>query len=124
ERKAPRRTNGQVSSEEEDVRRGGNGHASEEEINTATFDGEGTPLQREIRGYISKSLLRLERYVVRELRLREADGEPQQNRVSEVEVLDEVVVTALSAEEKPAKLPLERWLFRLTLQTIRRLTKH
>ena len=121
-RKRAVRANGHAKVETEDaVPVNGSGQEITEEITAATFDGEGTPLQREIRNYLSNNLTRLERYVARELRLREADSEIPAGRISEVEVLDEVVVSALSVEQRPANLSLERWLFRLTLQTIRRM---
>jgi len=114
-----RRTNGRAELAEEKSVHGGNGKSSMEEITATTFDGEGTPLQREIRAYLGSRLPRLERYVLRELRLRESEGEIAPGSISDVEVLDEVVVSALSIEERPATIPLERWLFRLTLKTIR-----
>lgn len=120
-RKGARKANGQVTDGEQEAVAGGNLSSAMKDINASTFDGEGTPLQREIRSYLSTSLLRLERYVMRELRMREAESEISAGRISEVEVLDEVVVSALSADERPDKLPLERWLFRLALRTIRRL---
>jgi RNA polymerase sigma factor (sigma-70 family) len=119
-KRASGKTNGHAAALLPDVA-AGNLAQSLQEITAATFDGEGTPLQREIRNYLSTNLARLERYVVRELRLREAESEIPDGRISEVEVLDEVVVSALSTEERPEKLPLERWLFRLTLRTIRRM---
>jgi DNA-directed RNA polymerase specialized sigma24 family protein len=119
--KGSRKPNGRVEAAEEDAPRATNGHASHDEITAATFDGEGTPLQREIREYLGSRLARLERYVGRELRLRESEGEIAPGSITDIEVLDEVVVSALSTEERPTKLPLERWLFRLTLQTIRRM---
>jgi DNA-directed RNA polymerase specialized sigma24 family protein/ribosome-associated translation inhibitor RaiA len=118
-----RRTNGHAEPEEQETARSENGKASVEDITAATFDGEGTPLQREIRAYLSSRLPRLERYVARELRLREGEGEMAPGAVTDTEVLDEVVMSALSTEERPGKLPLERWLFRLALQTVRRMTK-
>ncbi len=120
-KKSVRKTNGHATHEEQDAVAGGNLSATMSEITTSTFDGEGTPLQREIREYLSTRLSRLERYVARELRMRESEGEILAGQISETEVLDEVVVSALGTEERPEKLPLERWLFRLTLRTIRRM---
>ena len=123
-KKSARKANGTAKAVTGDVAAvNGNGKAIAEEITAATFDGEGTPLQREIRSYLSSNLARLERYVGRELRLREAESEIPSGRISEVEVLDEVVVSALSIEQRPPNMTLERWLFRLTLQTIRRMAK-
>src|SRR5437016_164813 len=59
----PRRVNGRVrvapEVTEEKPLRGVNGKTNQEEITAATFDGEGTPLQREIRTYLSSRLPRL-----------------------------------------------------------------
>ena len=120
-RKPVKKANGHAVEAPEETASPGNSHANMDEISATTFDGEGTPLQREIREYLSSRLPRLERYVMRELRLRESEGEIVSGSVTDVEVLDEVVVSALSADGRPSKLPLERWLFRLTLQTIRRM---
>jgi DNA-directed RNA polymerase specialized sigma24 family protein/ribosome-associated translation inhibitor RaiA len=122
-KKAARKTNGHAPEAVDEPVLSESGKATVEEITDRTFDGEGTPLQREIRNYLSNNLGRLERYVSRELRLREAESEIPAGRISEVEVLDEVVVSALSVEQRPANVTLERWLFRLTLQTIRKMAK-
>lgn len=117
-KKGVRKTNGSAKPEElADLSKGV--RSTVEEVTATTFDGEGTPQQREIRNYVSTNLARLERYVGRELRLREAESEVAAGRISEVEVLDEVVVSALSMDDRPATIPLERWLFRITLRAIR-----
>lgn len=96
-----------------------NGHASEQEIDEATFQNPHT-VQSDVSGYINANLPTLERFVNRELRYRESSGQLTVNLVSREEVIDEAVVTALSSEEKPANLSIERWLYRLAIQAINR----
>lgn len=101
----------------------GNGHANLEAISAATFTAENrSSINSEVRTYLNGNLLRLERYVVRELRYLEANAQIQPSQISKDEVIDEVVVTALSAEEKPTHLAMERWLYRLARQAISRLS--
>jgi RNA polymerase sigma factor (sigma-70 family) len=98
-----------------------NGHSTPEEINEAVFAEENRPtIQSDVRSYINASLPRLERFVARELRYVEAN-DPNATPVAVNEVVDEVVVTALSAEQKPSHLVLERWLYRLAIQAIKRI---
>lgn len=99
-----------------------NGHATPAEINEAAFADENRPgVQADVRSYINANLPRLERFVARELRYLEASGQNRIAQISQNEVIDEVVVTALSAEEKPQQIALERWLYRLAIQAIRRI---
>jgi DNA-directed RNA polymerase specialized sigma24 family protein/ribosome-associated translation inhibitor RaiA len=102
--------------------RAGNGHASSTEINEATFNSR-PDIQSDVRGYIDAHLPNLDRFVTRELRYRESVGRLQGGLVSPEEVIDEAVVTALSAEEKPGNLSLQRWLYRLALQAINRVAR-
>ena len=98
----------------------GNGKAKPEQINEATFKHPQT-VQTDVRSYINASLPTLERFVRRELRYRESSGRLVANLVSAEEVIDEAVVTALSSEEKPSNLTVERWLYRLAIQAINRI---
>jgi len=101
--------------------RKGNGHATPKEIDEAVFADENRQtVQSDVRSYIDANLPRLERFVARELRYLEATS-PGIPQISPEEVIDEVVVTALSAEERPYQLPLERWLYRLAIQAIKRI---
>jgi len=77
----------------------------------------------DIKSYINANLSRLERFVERELRYREANGFLQPNLVSREEVVDEAIAAALGEEEeRPELLSLERWLYRLAILAINRLT--
>jgi len=73
----------------------------------------------DIKSYINANLARLERFVERELRYREANGFLQPNLISREEVVDEAIAAALGEEEpRPELLSLERWLYRLAIQAI------
>lgn len=77
--------------------------------------------QSDVRQYISGNLDRLQSFVERELRYREDNGELPRGSVSAPEVMDEVVVSALSAEQAPEGFATERWIYRLALDSIQRL---
>ncbi len=99
-----------------------NGHSTPAEINEAVFADENRPnIQADVRSYIDANLPRLERFVARELRYVEANDLGGATPIPVNEVVDEVVVTALSAEQKPPHLVLERWLYRLAIQAIKRI---
>jgi len=73
----------------------------------------------DIRSYVNAHLGRLERFVERELHFRETAGQVNPGAVTQSEVVDEVVVRALSdAEEAPQQLALEPWLYRLAILSI------
>jgi RNA polymerase sigma factor (sigma-70 family) len=76
----------------------------------------------DIRTYVNASLGRLERFVERELFFRETAEEIVPNSVTKEEVIDEAIVRALSngtnGGEKPERLALEPWLYRLALRSI------
>lgn len=99
-----------------------NGHSTPAEITEAVFADENRPdVRSDVRSYINANLPRLERFAARELRYLDASGQGVSPQISVDEVIDEVVVTALSAEERPYQLALERWLYRLTIQAIKRI---
>jgi RNA polymerase sigma factor (sigma-70 family) len=76
----------------------------------------------DIHSYVNANLKRLERFVGRELQYREAVGMIRPGLVTREEVVDEVIARALGDdEEKPELLSLERWLYRLAIQSIQRL---
>lgn len=76
--------------------------------------------EEDIRGFVNTRLWRLARFVDRELRYREANGGLRPGLVSREEVVDEVVATALGKDaERPERLKLEAWLYRLALTAIR-----
>ncbi len=72
--------------------------------------------------YLNANMAKLKRFVEREIRYREANGQIEPNLMTPEEVIDEAVAMALSDdEEKPEKLSLERWLYRLAIQAMRQL---
>ena len=76
----------------------------------------------DVSAWVNANLQRLERFVDRELSYRWATAQLRRDQISREEVIDEVIVSALSGEEeKPEQLSLESWLFRLALNAIRRL---
>ena len=74
---------------------------------------------QDIQSWINANLRRLERYVDRELRYRVNLGELPAGAVLSEEVVDEVVASALGdGEQKPERLGLEAWLYRLAVRAI------
>ncbi len=73
----------------------------------------------DIRSYVNVNLSRLERFVERELYFREAADQMISGSVTKEEVIDEVIANALGdGGEKPQKLALEPWLYRLAIHAI------
>ena len=73
----------------------------------------------DISQYVNVNLYRLVRFVERELHYRESAGEFDPEQVSCEEVIDEAIASALGdSMEKPEKLALEPWLYRLALRAI------
>ena len=102
--------------------RSGNGKSTREEITAAHFAEENRSLfQADIRNYINANLPKLERFVDREIRFRESNGQVEIGSVSPEEVIDEVVVAALSTDERPNGISVERWMYKLAIQATRRL---
>jgi len=80
--------------------------------------------EEDIRGYVNTKLWQLARFVDRELRYREANGELRPGLVWREEVVDEAVAMALGNDaERPERLKLEAWLYRLALTAIRELAR-
>ncbi len=79
----------------------------------------------DIGSYVNANLSRLERFVERELYFREAAEQLVPGSVTREEVVDEVIAAALSdGADKPEKLALEPWLYRLALHAIGDLQAH
>ncbi|HVH89694.1 MAG TPA: hypothetical protein VM912_23455 [Terriglobales bacterium] len=79
----------------------------------------GTLTSRDIDQYVATELPRLNRFIDRELRYREATGMLEANLVKREEVVDEAIATALSGEEhRPERVSVERWLYGLALRAI------
>ena len=78
--------------------------------------------QSNIETWLSANLRKLEDYVDRELEFQISADRIRQDQVTREEVIDEVIVSALSQENGAAQLlSLESWFHRLALQAIRRL---
>lgn len=78
----------------------------------------------DIRSYVNVNLSRLELFVEREIYLREAQDLLAPDSVTKDEVIDEVIAAALGIDqEKPERLALEAWLYRLALHAIVELSR-
>jgi len=74
----------------------------------------------DVRGYVNANLARLERFVERELAFREADEEIAEDSITKEEVIGEAIARALGdGADKPERVALEPWLYRLALDAIR-----
>jgi RNA polymerase sigma factor (sigma-70 family) len=73
----------------------------------------------DIRSYINANLSRLELYVERELYFREIGGQIAPGSITKEEIVDEAVMRALGdGGEKPERLALEPWLYRLAIRSL------
>ena len=72
----------------------------------------------DVRSYINVNLARLQRFVDRELYFRHAAQELLEDGASTEEIVDEVVARALGDGDRPEKLALEPWLYRLAMQVM------
>jgi RNA polymerase sigma factor (sigma-70 family) len=73
----------------------------------------------DVRSYVNANLSRLERFVEREIFFREASDQVVMDSISKEEVIDETIAAALGdSREKPEKLALEAWLYRLALDAL------
>ena len=79
--------------------------------------------ETDISTYINANLPRLQRFVERELRFREANGELRPYQVNSNEVIGEAIASALGNDDRPEKITLEPWLYRLSLDAIRQLAE-
>jgi DNA-directed RNA polymerase specialized sigma24 family protein/ribosome-associated translation inhibitor RaiA len=78
----------------------------------------------DVRSYVNANLPRLERFVEREIYFRETQGGVIPDRLSKEEVIDEAIAAALGdGLEKPERLALEPWLYRLALQALDELSR-
>lgn len=76
----------------------------------------------DIGSYVDANLGRLERFVERELYFRQAEGESPSDGFSTTDVVDEVIARALGDQDRPEKMALEPWLYRLALEAIGEMT--
>ena len=73
----------------------------------------------DISSWVDANLSRLTRFAQRELRYREINGQLRPNLVTPEEVVGETIVTALGYNaDKPDRLALEPWLYRLAMRCI------
>ncbi len=73
----------------------------------------------DIRSYVNLNLARLERFVERELAFREADFDMASGSITKEEVIDEAIARALGdGSDKPERVALEPWLYRLAMEAI------
>jgi DNA-directed RNA polymerase specialized sigma24 family protein/ribosome-associated translation inhibitor RaiA len=73
----------------------------------------------DIRSYVNANLARLERFVERELYFRETADEISPDSIAREEVIDEAIANALGdGADKPERLALEPWLYRLAMRAI------
>jgi DNA-directed RNA polymerase specialized sigma24 family protein len=77
----------------------------------------------DVRSYVNANLARLERFVEREIYFREAHDEVPPETLSKEEVIDEAIAAALGEAEKPERLTLEPWLYRLALKALDELSR-
>jgi DNA-directed RNA polymerase specialized sigma24 family protein/ribosome-associated translation inhibitor RaiA len=73
----------------------------------------------DVRSYVNANLKRLESFVERELYFRETAEQLLPDYVNKEEVIDEVIARALGdGGDKPERLALEPWLYRLAIRAI------
>jgi DNA-directed RNA polymerase specialized sigma24 family protein/ribosome-associated translation inhibitor RaiA len=73
----------------------------------------------DVRSYVNVNLARLERFVEREIYFRETSESISPNLISKDEVIDETIAAALGGgQEKPERLALEPWLYRLAIKAL------
>jgi DNA-directed RNA polymerase specialized sigma24 family protein/ribosome-associated translation inhibitor RaiA len=73
----------------------------------------------DIRSYVNANLGRLERFVEREIYFRETSDSIPADLISKEEVIDEAIARAMGdGLEKPERLALEPWLYRLAMRAL------
>ncbi len=78
--------------------------------------------EEDITSYVNANLYRLNRFVDREIRYRELAGILEEDQVTREEVIDEAIAAALGDSiEKPEKLALEPWLYRIAMRALNEL---
>ena len=78
----------------------------------------------DIRSYVNVNLSRLERFIEREIYVREAQELITADALTKEEVIDETIAAALGeGQEKPERLTLEPWLYRLALRALDELSR-
>jgi len=72
----------------------------------------------DVRSYVSVNLSRFVRFVERELYFRQSADELPPDSIAPEEIIDEAIARALVDGERPEKLSLEPWLYRLAMQSM------
>jgi len=73
----------------------------------------------DVRSYVNINLARLERFVEREIYFRESQDSIPADTLTKEEVIDETIAAALGdGQEKPERLALEPWLYKLALRAL------
>ncbi len=76
----------------------------------------------DVRSYVDANLSRLQRFVDRELYFRHTSEEPPGDGLSTEEVVDEVIMQALTDGDRPEKIALEPWLYHLAMRAMDRMS--
>jgi RNA polymerase sigma factor (sigma-70 family) len=88
----------------------------EETFAAVAFD---TATSEDVRSYLNANLRRLKLFVEREISFRENSGDLEPGSVSWEEVVDEAVARALDEKiDKPDRITLEPWLYRLAIRAL------
>src|ERR1700692_2338791 len=78
----------------------------------------------DVRSYVNVNLSRLERFVERAIYFREAADMVAEDAISKEEVIDETIAAALGDDqERPERMALEPWLYRLALRALDELSR-
>lgn len=73
----------------------------------------------DVRTYVNANFRRLQTYVDRELYFRESSGDIEADSISAEEIVDQAVADALDEKvEKPDRIGIEPWLYRLAIRAI------
>ena len=73
----------------------------------------------DVRTYVNANFRRLQIYVERELYFRESSGDIEADSISAEEIVDQAVADALDEKvEKPDRIGIEPWLYRLAIRAI------
>jgi RNA polymerase sigma factor (sigma-70 family) len=104
--------------------RDGDRHAAEVASfeNTVAVVRPATVSAMDVASYIDVNLPRLQRFVERQIVFRESLGELTTDQVATDDVVAEAIATALGDElEKPERIKLEPWLYRLATEAVNRM---
>ena len=78
-----------------------------------------TATPEDVRTYVNANFRRLHMYVERELYFRESSGDITSDSISAEEIVDQAVADALDDKvEKPDRIGIEPWLYRLAIRAI------